>query len=198
MRTFLFKSFIVIMVAAIAAAVAFFVVRNEHQSYTADAEILVDQPQITGAPSGNASISKILQLIPTYAQIATSSSIATEVADQLGDVSADDVRSSISASQVEKTQVLSIEVNNSDSDLAEKIASATANTLINRITENQKKLDPKPEDALVLSLIEQPNVHVNPTHKMRTVALAAVFGLIISAGAFLVMENQRRGSSNNS
>lgn len=198
MRNFMFKSFIVIVVAVIAASVAYMVVRNEQQSYSADAEILVDQPQIIGAPSGNASISKILQLIPTYAQIATSSSIALEVADQVGDITADDVRSSISASQVEKTQVLRLEATNSDSDLAEKIASVTANTLINRITKDQKKVDPKPEDALVLSLIEKPDVHVNPTHKMRTVVLAAIFGAILSTGAFLVMENQRRGSSNHS
>ena len=120
----------VIGVALVVAIVTTMATRDSKTSYDMSVRVLVDQPQSIGEPAGITNVSKLQQLIPTYAQIVMINTTAQKVSTMLPDVSAPEALAAISAGAMEKTQILTVGAQTDDPDKAKTVAYAAANPLI--------------------------------------------------------------------
>ena len=203
MKSLLKRAAIVMAITVIAPIGAYFAfVRNADTTYyTADVKILFDQPQAISSDQGSNSVNKIIQLLPTYEQVITSYSIANK-ASELSGISPEEIESSLSAQQIEreslslgtlKTQVLSLEARSTDPQKAIDIVNAASQAFSDYITKQQNDNNVKPENRMVLSVIDpatQP--HADPPKSKRTLLLAAAVGFIISVGGVLVFQDSQR------
>lgn len=183
----------VVAVTMLATAVAFFALRGAVVTYDADVKILVDQPQIMGSPEGGANLNKILLLVPTYIEMVSSYSVTEKVASELSySTTAQEVQESLSAKQIEKTQIMVVSARHDDSEKAKAIATAGSQALIDMIQSQQSEAKVKPEERFIFSILEPANLaRANVPNRARTVFLAAVTALIVSVGAVIVFDSAR-------
>lgn len=187
------RAVFVLAIVLVVTGIAFFTTSGAEPKYDSTVKLLVDQPQTIGLPSGITNVSKLQQLVPTYAQLVMSYSTAEGVAAMVPGVSALEVMNSINATAIEKTQILVINVRHSDARKSMDISTAAAQVLMNRISDQQQQLQLKPEERLIISVVE-PAAYVKPIlpNRKRSILMAALAALIVSTGAVIVFENARR------
>lgn len=193
MRFILTRALIVAAAVVLPTIVALIVTANTKSNFEATTKILIDQPSLVLTPQGAINpVGKIVQLIPTYVEIIQSYPTAEAVSKSLSNISTDEVKSSLTASKIEDTQVLKIQVNNSNASKAKQIASKTADVFIDKVSKDQENVKVNPENRLELSIIEPAFVTEKAPAVTRTAGLAAVMGLVISISGIAIYENAKR------
>lgn len=189
---FVLKAIFVIVVTVAVAVVTTYSTRDSKTSYDMSVRVMVDQPQSIGEPAGITNVSKLQQLIPTYAQIVMSNATAQKVAAIVPNVTAPEVLGAVTAAPIEKTQVLDIKAQSEDATKAEDMAYAAASVLIDRINQQQQALKIQESDRLVFSILDpDKTVHADVPQPKRMVALFTAAAFIVSIGALIVYENAR-------
>lgn len=191
---FLFIRVVLILVACIlVASTVFYYVKDNQTSYTASVKILVDQPQTMGSPAGASNLPKLQMLIPTYAQILMSRTIADKVAERVQGIDPQEVQASLVAAPIEKTEVLLVQVRNIDEQKAKEIATTAADSFIGGLQKQQDDAKVKPEDRIVASILDPAvDAIADAPQKRRSVLLSILATVIVSTGAVFVYENARR------
>lgn len=187
------RGVIFLWVAVGIMAIALYVTRGDAVTYEASAKILVDQPQIVGHPAGATSPAKIQQLIPTYAQSVMTPYMAEKVAFKLPEYSLEEIQGALSASAIDKTQILVITAKSTDTQKSLDIAQMAARMFVDDIEKQQNDYRVKAEDRFRLQIMDPANsITTNDSHRPRTAFFAAFAGIIVAAGGMLVYENGRR------
>lgn len=109
--------------------------------YESSVEVVVE-PVRFGAENAFASSTLVQQELATQRRIATSQRVAELVAEQLGDVDAQELLGAVTAEQLEQTRVLRIVARDGDAERAARIADGFAEAyLLSRRTEVDERLE---------------------------------------------------------
>ncbi len=98
------------------------------------------------------------------------------------DLSAEELNSKISVSQVETTEILKITVKDNDPQLAALIANTETEIFKNEINEMMKV-----DNVSIIDVAKVPENPVSP-NKMMNIAIATVLGLMVGVGITFVLE----------
>ena len=154
--------------------------------YQASTQILVNQSKEESAGQFTSQdIQTNLQLINTYSEIIKSPAILTKVIEELNlDTTATTLNNSITVNSVQNSQILKIDVQDSDPAQAVNIANTTASVFQEEIVtlmnvDNVNILAPA-------EMAEKPSP-VKPNPKLN-MAIAAVVGLMLGVGVAFLLE----------
>ncbi len=173
-----YRVFILLATAALVGA-AIFVTSRETKMYTASSLIRVQQ-RVTSANDIYGALQTGERLARTYAKVATTSSVASQIRKQLPPSVPDDAIN-IKATQVSNLELLELSVTYSDPQIAAKVANAVPTALAKFIAETGSVRD-------TITLIEPakpPTSPSSPNVKL-TVAIAIILGLILNSGLALL------------
>lgn len=170
------------------AAVA--LLRVTEPAFQAETVVLFDQPALVArAEGGLAAASKLLNLLPTYARIATSDPVMSDVRDQLGSgATLDELKRRIEARPIPDTLALQIVARDEDAEVAERLAAATAAALGNHFEAMLEAADLPEESTFVLTTLVEPDAERPGRNEARTVILAALLGLLVMVGLAFFLE----------
>ena len=117
------------------------------------------------------------KLVATYSEIVKSERIADIVIEQLGlDLSASELNSKISVSQVGSTEILKITVKDEDPQLAALVANTISKVFQQEINEMMEV-----ENVSTIDVAKVPQYPASP-NKVMNIAIAGVLGMMISIG----------------
>lgn len=169
------------LVAAIASGVlSFFVLTPMYETSTT---MIVSYKQDQNSLMTYNELQMSQKLVATYSQIVKSDRIAEQVIEKLDlDLSAGELNSKISVSQMGETEILKLTVTDADPKLAASIANTVSDvfqTDINKMMEVDN-----------VSTIDIAKVPTNPTspNKLMNIAIATVLGMMVSVGLVSVLE----------
>lgn len=166
-----------------AAVAAFFVSKGLTPVYEARATILVNQTQTPGVVLYNDVLASE-RLTSTYAELVTSRTVLTQVRNELAlpyDETA--LKQKITVSPVRDTQILRINVEDADRQLAARIANTVARAFIDN---NSSQLS-RPGTVSIAELATVPSVPVKPNIPLNTV-LATMVAILVAGGIAMVLE----------
>lgn len=151
--------------------------------YAASATLIVNTRQDQSATVTNDQLNSAKNLVDTYAIIIKSDTVLNTVIDNLGlDMSYTLLLNSVTVSAVDSTQVMQISVQNEDPALAKsivaEITSIAPDIIVDKVEAGSVK---------VISEARAGEKPVSPSLK-KNVAIAALLGLVISAGFVLLRE----------
>ncbi|NTW70807.1 MAG: hypothetical protein HGA49_01010 [Eubacteriaceae bacterium] len=165
----------------VAAAVSFFVLDKQYESYTT---LMLGKPNDYKTESGNTEITynDVLlnqQLVSTYSQIAKSRVVTTKVIKKLNlDFTNEGLANIVSVTTVNDTEIIKITVKDTDPILAAKIANEMANTFSSYVKELMQI-----DNINIIDVAEASTDPVEPRPIMN-IAIAMVLGLML--GVFVV------------
>ncbi|MED4072349.1 YveK family protein [Priestia endophytica] len=173
------KLIIIITLAAglISAIISYFVLTPVYQSST---QILVNQSKDGQQLYESYQIQTNLQLVNTYTVIMKSPAVLDKVKEQLDYQGS--LAGKIQVTSEQDSQVLSVTVQDSDPELAAKIASTTATVFKSEIAKIMKV-----DNVTILSVAQIPDYPIKP-NKMLNVAIALVVGLMAGVGLAFLLE----------
>ena len=171
---------ITLVAAIVAGVISFFVLKPQYEasttmmvSYKQDQETLMNYNELQMSQ----------KLATTYSQIIKSERIADAVIEKLDlDLSAKELNSKISVSQVETTEILKITVKDNDPQLAALIANTETEIFKNEINEMMKV-----DNVSTIDVAKVPESPVAP-NKVMNIAIATVLGMMVSVGLVFVLE----------
>lgn len=180
MNRWLMIASITLVAAIVAGIISFFVLKPQYEasttmmvSYKQDQETLMNYNELQMSQ----------KLATTYSQIIKSARIADAVIEKLDlDLSAEELNSKISVSQVETTEILKITVKDNDPELAALIANTETEIFKNEINEMMKV-----DNVSTIDVAKIPENPVSP-NKMMNIAIATVLGLMVGVGITFVLE----------
>lgn len=166
--------------AIIAGIVSFFIITPKYEASTT---MMVSYKQDQEALMNYNELQMSQKLATTYSQIIKSERIADAVIEKLDlDLSAEELNSKISVSQVETTEILKITVKDNDPQLAALIANTETEIFKNEINEMMKV-----DNVSMIDVAKVPENPVSP-NKMMNIAIATVLGLMVGVGITFVLE----------
>lgn len=169
-----------IVAAIIAGIVSFFIITPKYEASTT---MMVSYKQDQEALMNYNELQMSQKLATTYSQIIKSERIADAVIEKLDlDLSAEELNSKISVSQVETTEILKITVKDNDPQLAALIANTETEIFKNEINEMMKV-----DNVSIIDVAKVPENPVSP-NKMMNIAIATVLGLMVGVGITFVLE----------
>jgi len=176
------RGWLILLVAALTAAATFGFSRMQVPIYESSLRLLV-LPSRTDF--GQAQAAK--ELLRSYEQWLRSRYRAQAVIDLLQlDRTAGDLLSDVKVASDNSSFVIQLTVENSDPDLANDIARAWGNLLIQWQTENNDKL--RKEDRITIEFIDDPQASLDrPKWKVNTAA-GAVFGALVGIIVIFLLE----------
>lgn len=159
-------------------------------AYEAETVLLFDQPALVATgDEGLATAQKLLNLMPTYARIATSDPVLRSVQERVGtDAPLDDLRSRLASAPVPDTLAISIVASDDQGDVAERLAAATAQALIDRIDEVQEETDVPAAARFIISPLLEPEAERPSRSEVRTIVFAAILGVLVMIGVAFFLE----------
>jgi succinoglycan biosynthesis transport protein ExoP len=173
-----YRLFILVTTAVLVGA-ALFVTMQQTKLYTASSLIRVQQ-QVTGAEDIYGALQTGERLARTYAKVATTRSVASQVRKQLpASVPTDAI--DIKATQVGNLELLELSVTYSDPRIAARVANAVPAALATFIAKTGSARD-------TITLIEAatpPTTPSSPNLKL-TIAIAVILGLVLNSGLALL------------
>ena len=173
-----YRLYILLATAALAGA-AFLATTKQTKLYTASSLIRVQQ-RVTSANDIYGALQTGERLARTYAAIATTTSVAAQVREQLpASVPSDAIQ--IKATQVSNLELLELSVTYTDPRIAARVANAVPAALAKFIAETGSVRD-------TITLIEPatpPSSPSSPNVKL-TVAIAIILGLVLNGGLALL------------
>ena len=148
--------------------------------YQADARVIVNLPAATNVTQAGQGLQLTAELLPSYAELATSRLVATKVKDALGlPESAEALRGRLSAEATPQTLLIDIGAKDGDPVRARSLANATAAALADAVRELQTGR--APATAVTVEVIDTaitPSTPVEPRPRYNL-----VLGLLLGASA---------------
>jgi capsular polysaccharide biosynthesis protein len=176
------KLFIVVLTASLAAATGFLTSR-ETPVYEASTLVRVQQ-RINSPGEAFGALQTAGRLAQTYAQIASTATIAQKVQDTLGGrVPLGEIAGSISARQIQDLELLSIGARSTSPARAQAIANAAPQALRSFIEETGTIRD----QIITVQPAALPTNPVSPTLKLN-IGLAIMLGLIFNGALAVLIE----------
>lgn len=169
------------LVAAIASGViSFFVLTPQYETSTT---MIVSYKQDQSSLMSYQELQMSQKLVATYSQIVKSDRIAEAVIDKLDlDLTASQLNSKISVSQVGETEILKITVKDEDPELATLIANTESEVFQQEINDMMEV-----ENVSTIDVAKVPVSPVSP-NKLMNIAIATVLGMMVSVGLAFVLE----------
>lgn len=192
-KFYLFGIILVLSATGGTAVLTYNYTENLPTTYVASVKLFIDQSNSISTAPGTNSITKIQQLIPTYAQLATSYAIGEMISDDNPQIGAEEAKLSLSAFPVEKTQMLLLQSRSSEPDMALLIASSAADNLITMIKNQQNETSIAKDSQLIVKVIDPAtSVTAETPSNKRTLGLATFAAFFVTAGGLAVFHNSRR------
>jgi capsular polysaccharide biosynthesis protein len=175
------------VVFIVGATVALF--RLTPPDYQATTVLLFDQPQLVGGTGGLGAAQKLLELMPTYAELAVSDVVLREVRETLRtDASFATLRSRLVAIPVEGTLTIRITASDPSSRTAEELSRAAAEGLRDQVAALQDRGAVPPEGRYIITVIGSPAASRPARNESRTIVLSAILGAAVMMGIALLLE----------
>ena len=169
------------LVAAITSGViSFFVLTPQYETSTT---MIVSYKQNQSSLMTYNELQMSQKLVATYSQIVKSDCIAEAVIDKLDlDLTASQLNSKITVSQVGETEILKITVKDEDPALAALIANTESDVFQQEINDMMEV-----ENVSTIDVAKVPGSPVSP-NKLMNIAIATVLGMMVSVGLVFVIE----------
>lgn len=169
------------LVAAITSAViSFFVLTPQYETSTT---LIVSYRPDQSSLMTYTELQMSQKLVATYSQIVKSERIADAVIKKLDlDLTAAQLNSKVSVSQLGDTEILKITVKDEDPELAALIANTESEVFQKEINEMMEV-----DNVSTIDVAKVPGSPVSP-NKMMNIAIATVLGMIVSVGLVFVLE----------
>ena len=169
------------LVAAITSGViSFFVLTPQYETSTT---MIVSYKQDQNSLMTYNELQMSQKLVATYSQIVKSDRIADAVIDKLDlDLTASQLNSKITVSQVGETEILKITVKDEDPVLAALIANTESDVFQQEINDMMEV-----ENVSTIDVAKVPVSPVSP-NKLMNIAIATVLGMMVSVGLVFVLE----------
>ena len=174
---------LVLIGTSFALGIAALAVMTAPQQFRAQAQVLLSQPDLANRPEvAQETVQKLNDLMPTFAEVATSDPVLDDVLTETGlSEPLDDLRGDIAVAQVPQTLVLAIEVRRDDGDVALAIAEGLVTGFSNQVS-TLTGSDPGVA-GVVASELQAPDVDEVAQNRLRTLFVALVLGFGLSAVA---------------
>lgn len=166
-----------ILAVAVSGIVSYFVLEPEYQTFTT---LMVGKPKDYMVENKIEYNDLMLnqKLVSTYGEIVKSRLVTDEVIKNLNlNVSFNTFRDKVSINLVKDTEIIKIQVTDTDPMIAALIANETAKVFMNRVKDIMKI-----ENVQVIDIAQAPKAPISPRPKLN-MAIAAVLGLM--AGVFI-------------
>lgn len=176
---------ILITIVAVVASgiVSFFVLEPEYQTFTT---LMVGKPKDYQNYDQKLEYNELLlnqKLVNTYGQIVKSRVVADEVIKNLNlDLTFKGFTNKVNVNLVKDTEIIKIEVTDTDPQLAAQIANETAQVFMKSVTEIMKI-----ENIQVIDEAQVPESPIKPRPKLN-MAIAGVLGLMVSIFIVFLLE----------
>ena len=169
------------LVAAITSGViSFFVLTPQYEASTT---MMVNYKTTESNLMNYSDLQMSQKLVATYSQIVKSDRIAEAVIDKLDlDLTASQLNSKVSVSQVGETEILKITVKDEDPALAALIANTESDVFQKEINDMMEV-----ENVSTIDVAKVPESPVSP-NKLMNIAIATVLGMMVSVGLVFVLE----------
>ena len=169
------------LVAAITSGViSFFVLTPQYETSTT---MIVSYKQDQNSLMTYNELQMSQKLVATYSQIVKSDRIADAVIDKLDlDLTAAQLNSKVSVSQLGDTEILKITVKDEDPELAALIANTESEVFQKEINEMMEV-----DNVSTIDVAKVPGSPVSP-NKLMNIAIATVLGMMVSVGLVFVIE----------
>lgn len=180
MKRFWIIALITILSVVTSGIVSFFVLTPEYQTYTT---LMVGKPKDYNEEIKYQDILLNQKLVNTYGEIAKSKAVTREVIENLGlDISSSALGKKMSVSLVRDTEIIKIQVNDTNPEMAAKIANEIATVFMKHVSSIMKIEN--------VQVIDKAEVPVNPykPNKMLNIAIAGVLGVMISVFIIFFLE----------
>lgn len=148
-------------------------------SYTARTQVLLDQPDLVGAPDGASVPNKFGALLPTFCRMVTGDEEISRIATQ-AKTDPGTVRGRLSCDPVSGTTVLLLSVKDSDAARAQSLAATAGDVVASDLTRRYSSSAVPPRDVVKASVLESARRPGKaPRHVLRQLALLLVGGLVV-------------------
>lgn len=166
----------------ISGILSFYIIKP---TYEAGTTIIVGKPQ--SAEKNNTQYNDVIMyqnLVKTYAQIATSTSVAERASEKLGGkLKSEELEKIVKVTPEQGTQILEIKATSKDPQDAVNIVNAVASSFV----DESKSVFPTGGDIQVMDKAKLPKAPIKPK-KLLDVVGALFVGLILSVGLAFVLE----------
>jgi capsular polysaccharide biosynthesis protein len=159
-------------------------------SYEATATVLIDQPLSLSGEQGFNAAQKLVNLMPTYAEFATSDGVLNAARTRVGlDVDLDEIRRRVDATAVPAQLIIRIRATDANSaKAASDLADAVGQAFATNLQQLQKDGGVTEQFLYKVVRIVAPEGHRPSRNEGRSVVLAAGLGVIIMAGVALLID----------
>lgn len=171
---------ITLVAAILSGVISFFVLTPQYETSTT---MIVSYKQDQSSLMSYQELQMSQKLVATYSQIVKSDRISEAVIDKLDlDLTASQLNSKISVSQVGETEILKITVKDEDPALAALIANTESEVFQQEINEMMEV-----DNVSTIDVAKVPESPVSP-NKLMNIAIATVLGMMVSVGLVFVLE----------
>lgn len=174
---------ITIISVATTGVISYFVLEPEYETFTT---LMLSKPSSSTGTNETIQYNDVLlnqKLVSTYGELAKSRIVSNEVIRNLGlDLTPEQLRNKVNVSLVKDTEIIKIVVNDSNPELATKIANEIAQVFEKSVVKIMKI-----ENVQVIDKAEVPINPVKP-RPMMNMAIAGVLGIMISVLLVFLLE----------
>lgn len=171
---------ITLVAATLSGVISFFVLTPQYETSTT---LIVSYRPDQSSLMTYTELQMSQKLVATYSQIVKSERIADAVIKKLDlDLTAAQLNSKVSVSQLGDTEILKITVKDEDPELAALIANTESEVFQKEINEMMEV-----DNVSTIDVAKVPESPVSP-NKMMNIAIATVLGMMVSVGLVFVLE----------
>lgn len=180
LKRFWIIALITILSVATSGIISYFVLTPEYETFTT---LMVGKPKDYNEDMQYQDVLLNQKLVSTYGELAKSRVVTNEVIENLDlNISSGVLGSKVNVSLVRNTEIIKIQVTDTNPELAARIANQTADVFIKHVS-NIMKI----ENVQVIDKAEVPTSPVKP-RPMMNMAIAGVLGLMISVFIIFLLE----------
>ena len=171
---------ITLVAATLSGVISFFVLTPQYETSTT---LIVSYRPDQSSLMTYTELQMSQKLVATYSQIVKSDRIAEAVIDKLDlDLTAAQLNSKVSVSQLGDTEILKITVKDEDPELAALIANTESEVFQKEINEMMEV-----DNVSTIDVAKVPESPVSP-NKLMNIAIVTVLGMTVSVGLVFVLE----------
>lgn len=171
---------ITLVAATLSGVISFFVLTPQYETSTT---LIVSYRPDQSSLMTYTELQMSQKLVATYSQIVKSDRIAEAVIDKLDlDLTAAQLNSKVSVSQLGDTEILKITVKDEDPELAALIANTESEVFQKEINEMMEV-----DNVSTIDVAKVPESPVSP-NKLMNIAIVTVLGMMVSVGLVFVLE----------
>ena len=184
LRKRIFIIFLITILSIVTSGiVSFFILEPQYQTFTT---LMVGKPIDYQSHSDELDYNDVLlnqKLVSTYGELVKTRAVADEVIRRLNlDMSYEDFKEKVNVNLVKDTEIIKLEVIDTDPELAAEIANETAQVFMNKVKNIMKV-----ENIQVIDEAQIPDKTVKP-RPMFNMAIACVLGLMMGIFLAFLME----------